>query len=152
MRWHVALILRRYQKRWTKVSQQENSQIICIYRKNKLFLLHVLKTRYSFLGSLSHFLVAFFYQPPMKKVTFYVDGFNFYYGLKTEKRVNAEWKKAYWIDLVKLFEQFLGENQVLEKVIYFTASPLNKEKSSRQSAFLNANKLINGDKFEIYKG
>ncbi|MBP6611320.1 MAG: NYN domain-containing protein [Paludibacter sp.] len=88
----------------------------------------------------------------MKRVTFYVDGFNFYYGLRTEKRVNKEWKKAYWIDLVKLFEQFLGENQTLVKVIYFTASPLNTDKSSRQSAFLNANKLINGDKFEIVRG
>lgn len=88
----------------------------------------------------------------MKRVTFYVDGFNFYYGLRTEKRVNKDWKKAYWIDLVKLFEQFLGENQTLVKVIYFTASPLNTDKSSRQSAFLNANKLINGDKFEIVRG
>lgn len=88
----------------------------------------------------------------MKRVTFYVDGFNFYYGLRTEKRVNKEWKKAYWIDLVKLFEHFLGEDQTLEKVIYFTASPLNHDKSSRQSAFLNANKLINGDKFEVVRG
>lgn len=40
----------------------------------------------------------------------------------------------------------------MEKVIYFTASPLNPTKSSRQSAFLNANKLINGDKFEIVRG
>lgn len=88
----------------------------------------------------------------MKRVTFYVDGFNFYYGLRTEKRINSEWKKAYWIDLVKLFEQFLGEEQTLEKVIYFTASPLNKDKSSRQSAFLNANKLINGDRFEVVRG
>lgn len=88
----------------------------------------------------------------MDRVTFYIDGFNFYYGLRTEKRINPEWKKAYWIDLVKLFGQFIGENQVLEKVIYFTASPLNKEKSIRQSAFLNANKLLNGDKFEVVRG
>lgn len=40
----------------------------------------------------------------------------------------------------------------MEKVIYFTASPLNREKSCHQSAFLNANKLINGDKFEIVRG
>ena len=33
---------------------------------------------------------------------------------------------------------FLGEGQEVEKVIYFTASLLNPEKSSRQSAFLNA--------------
>lgn len=88
----------------------------------------------------------------MKRVTFYIDGFNFYYGLKTIKKINPDWRQAYWIDLVKLFSQFLGENQTIEKVIYFTASPLNKEKSSRQSAFLNANKLINKDKFEVIRG
>lgn len=88
----------------------------------------------------------------MDRVTFYIDGFNFYYGLRTEKRINSEWRNAYWIDLVKLFQQFLGEDQVLEKVIYFTASPLNKEKSVRQSAFLNANKLLNDGKFEVVRG
>ena len=78
----------------------------------------------------------------MARVTVYVDGFNFYYGLRTQKRLDNKWLKSYWIDLVKLFEQFLGEDQTLEKVVYFTASPLNKDKSVRQSAFLNANKLI----------
>lgn len=51
-----------------------------------------------------------------------------------------------------MFEQFLGEGQTLEKVIYFTASPLNRDKSARQSAFLNANRLINGDRFEVVRG
>ncbi|MCQ2194175.1 MAG: NYN domain-containing protein [Paludibacteraceae bacterium] len=88
----------------------------------------------------------------MARVTVYVDGFNFYYGLRTKKREDRKWLKSYWIDLVKLFEQFLGEEQTLEKVIYFTASPLNKDKSARQSAFLNANKLINGQRFEIVRG
>ena len=55
-------------------------------------------------------------------------------------------------DIVKLCESFLGDGQVLEKVIYFTASPLSPQKNSRQSAFLNANKLINGDRFEIVRG
>lgn len=54
--------------------------------------------------------------------------------------------------MVKLCESFLGENQILAKVIYFTASPLSPQKNSRQSAFLNANRLINGDRFEIVRG
>lgn len=87
-----------------------------------------------------------------KRVTFYIDGFNFYFGLKRTKRINPEWDGLYWIDMVKLCESFLGDNQILEKVIYFTASPLSPQKNSRQSAFLNANKLLNGDKFEIVKG
>lgn len=87
-----------------------------------------------------------------QRVTFYIDGFNFYYGLKRTKRVEPQWADYYWIDLVKLCSSFLGENQILEKVIYFTASPLNSEKSSRQSAFLNANKLLNKERFEIIRG
>lgn len=87
-----------------------------------------------------------------KKVTFYVDGFNFYYGLKRKKQVDRSWQRFYWIDVVKLFEQFLGPDQELAKVIYFTASPLDPDKSSRQSAFLNANSILHPDKFEIVRG
>ena len=88
----------------------------------------------------------------MKRVTFYVDGFNFYYGIRTAKQIDRKQYKSYWINLVQFFSLFLGEDQTIEKVIYFTASPLNKEKSRHQSAFLNANKLINGDKFEVVRG
>ncbi len=87
-----------------------------------------------------------------QRVTFYIDGFNFYYGLRRTKRNEPQWGDYYWIDMVKLCQGFLGEGQEVEKVIYFTASPLNPEKSSRQSAFLNANKLINGESFEVVRG
>lgn len=59
-----------------------------------------------------------------KKVTFYVDGFNFYYGLKRKKQVDRSWQCFYWIDVVKLFEQFLGPDQELAKVIYFNVSSM----------------------------
>ncbi|MDE6736341.1 MAG: NYN domain-containing protein [Treponemataceae bacterium] len=88
----------------------------------------------------------------MKRVTFYIDGFNFYYGLMTSCKKNPGWKKFYWIDMVKLCESFLGDGQELCKVIYFTASPLDREKSSRQSSFLNANRLLNGERFEVVRG
>ena len=84
------------------------------------------------------------------RVVFYVDGFNFYYGLKRKKEADIKWKRFYWIDMVKLFEQFLGPDQVLERVIYFTASPLNPDKSSRQSAFLNANKILHPDQVTMF--
>lgn len=87
-----------------------------------------------------------------KRVIFYVDGFNFYYGLKRKKKADNKWRRFYWIDVVKLFEQFLGPDQELIKVVYFTASPLEPDKSSRQSAFLNANSLLHPDKFEIVRG
>lgn len=54
----------------------------------------------------------------MERVTFYIDGFNFYYGLKTQKDISPEWGKSYWIDLVKLCSQFLGPGQKLERVIF----------------------------------
>jgi len=88
----------------------------------------------------------------MERITVYVDGFNFYYGLKRQKGIDKEWKKFYWLDFVKFFEHFLGPNQVLEKVIYFTASPLNIQKNSHQSALLNANTLLNGNRFEVVRG
>ena len=87
-----------------------------------------------------------------KRVTFYIDGFNFYFGLKRSRKADNAWAACYWIDMVKFCESFLGEDQQLEKVVYFTASPLRGDKSSRQSAFLNANRLINGDRFEIVRG
>lgn len=87
-----------------------------------------------------------------KRVTFYIDGFNFYFGIKRARNIDKNWGKCYWIDVVKLCESFLGKNQTLEKVVYFTASPMNPSKNSRQSSFLNANKLINGEKFEIVRG
>lgn len=88
----------------------------------------------------------------MERVTFYIDGFNFYFGLKRSKQVDKVWGECYWIDMVKLCASFLSEGQQLEKVVYFTASPLSPQKNSRQSAFLNANAIINGDKFEVVRG
>ncbi len=125
---------------------------MCVYLKKVLPLQHYTMNRYSFLNSLSHFLVASFILFSMERVTFYIDGFNFYYGIKTEKDISPEWGKSYWIDLVKLCSQFLGSDQVLEKVIYFTASPLSRDASQRQSAFLNANRILNPAKFEVVRG
>jgi uncharacterized LabA/DUF88 family protein len=88
----------------------------------------------------------------MERVTFYIDGFNFYFGLRRTRKADKRWGISYWIDVVKLCNSFLSEEQTLEKVIYFTASPLSPERNSRQSAFLNANKLLNGERFEIVRG
>ena len=49
-----------------------------------------------------------------QKVIVYVDGFNFYYGLKSDHR----WKRYYWLDLVSLFEKFMRPDQELLKVKY----------------------------------
>lgn len=90
----------------------------------------------------------------MKRVIFYFDGFNFYNGLKDMSKKKPQWKNYYWIDLYKFCQQFVyaHEGNELVSIKYFTAPPQNDKKRSKQSAFLNANKLINGDKFLFYTG
>ena len=56
-----------------------------------------------------------------QRVIVYVDGFNFYYGLKKD----ARWKKYYWLDIVRLFEMFMRPNQELVAVKYFSARPVD---------------------------
>ena len=48
-----------------------------------------------------------------QKVIVYVDGFNFYYGLKSDHR----WKRYYWLDLVSLFEKFIHASTVATSLI-----------------------------------
>lgn len=95
---------------------------------------------------------GFFIFNMAQRVTFYIDGFNFYYALRRTKRIDAHWKRYYWLDIVKFCDSFLQDDQVLEKVVYFTASPLNPDKAYRQSQLLYANQLINGKKFEVIRG
>lgn len=66
-----------------------------------------------------------------QRVIVYIDGFNFYFGLKS----NAKWKKYYWLDIVKLFEMFMRPNQELVAVKYFSAKPDDIDQSLRQNAF-----------------
>jgi uncharacterized LabA/DUF88 family protein len=88
----------------------------------------------------------------MQRVTFYIDGFNFYNGLKAKMKTDPLWKKYYWIDIVALCEQFIGNGQELIKVKYFTAPPLNSGKQLRQAKLFKANTLLNPDIFKIILG
>ena len=81
-----------------------------------------------------------------QKVIVYIDGFNFYYGLRSEVR----WKPFYWIDLVKLFEMFMRPNQDLMAVKYFSAKIEDLDKSLRQNAFFQANR--ENSKFKLILG
>ena len=80
-----------------------------------------------------------------QKVIAYIDGFNFYYGLK-----QYPWKKYYWLDIVKLIESFLHSNQELIAVKYFSARPTDVDKRKRQDAFFQANK--ENPKFKLILG
>jgi uncharacterized LabA/DUF88 family protein len=88
----------------------------------------------------------------MKRVIFYFDGFNFYNGLKDKSFKDNLWRSYYWIDLVKFCEQFYTEGDSEVSVKYYTARPNNREKASKQAAFLNANKLINNSRFKVTYG
>jgi uncharacterized LabA/DUF88 family protein len=74
-----------------------------------------------------------------KRVIFYVDGFNFYYGLK-----NKSWKKYYWLDVVAFFNSFLKEDQELIEVNYFSARQKDTGKRDRQDLLFSANKNSKG--------
>ncbi len=80
-----------------------------------------------------------------QKVIVYVDGFNFYYGLKAK-----HWKKFYWLDVVKFFESMLSANQELVEVNYFSARPHNPCAARKQDLFFNANKR--NPKFHLILG
>jgi uncharacterized LabA/DUF88 family protein len=81
-----------------------------------------------------------------QRVIVYVDGFNFYYGLKKEQN----WKKYYWLDIVKFFELFMRPDQELIAVKYFSARVDDIDKGLRQSAFFQANK--ENKKFQLILG
>ncbi|GHU77216.1 hypothetical protein FACS189414_4150 [Bacteroidia bacterium] len=73
---------------------------------------------------------------PKQKVIFYIDGFNFYFGLR-----DKNWRKYYWLDMVGFFSSFLRSHQELVEVHYFSARPTNKDKSNRQDILFLANKM-----------
>ncbi|MCZ7609800.1 MAG: NYN domain-containing protein [Ignavibacterium sp.] len=80
-----------------------------------------------------------------QRIIYYIDGFNFYFGLKSKN-----WKKYYWLDLVKFCEQFIRPHQELVKVNYFSAIQKSKGKQDRQDLFLSANKQ--NPKFQLFLG
>lgn len=85
-----------------------------------------------------------------KRVIVYVDGFNFYYGLKSKSKQDASWKKFYWLDMVAFFEKMLKDDQELIEVHYFSARPHDVNVSKRQDSFFCANKL--NEKFKLTLG
>lgn len=80
-----------------------------------------------------------------KRVIFYIDGFNFYYGLKTKG-----WRKYYWLDCVSFFEKFLKLYKQLIELNYFSAKPKGSDKSQRQETFFSCNKV--NSKFQLHLG
>lgn len=66
---------------------------------------------------------------------------------------DPDWKRYYWIDFYKLCSQFIDTEQFeIVKIKYFTAPPLNPQKSQRQATLLAVNKLLNPGIFEVVPG
>jgi len=83
-----------------------------------------------------------------QRVIFYVDGFNFYYGLKS---MGKSWKKYYWLDMVKFCEQMVKPHQELVEVNYFSAAHNTENgKRKRQGQFFAANR--SNPKFHLFLG
>jgi uncharacterized LabA/DUF88 family protein len=80
-----------------------------------------------------------------QRVIVYVDGFNFYYGLKSRG-----WKKYYWLDVFKFFSSFLKPHQELVEVNYFSAIPDHRGQQQRQDLFFSANRL--NPRFQLHLG
>ena len=59
-----------------------------------------------------------------KKVIVYVDGYNFYYGLRNG---GAKWRPFYWLDIVKFFERMMLSDQELVEVNYYSARPIDDQ-------------------------
>ena len=85
-----------------------------------------------------------------QRVIVYVDGFNFYYGLKAIASKDKRWKKFYWLDIVSFFEKMLTDKQELVAVNYFSARPHDLNASKRQDLLFSANKL--NPKFRLILG
>jgi len=82
----------------------------------------------------------------MKRVIAYIDGFNFYFGLKSKG-----WQKFYWLNYQKLVQNLLHNDQKLELIKYFTAKiEAPPDKAQRQRLFLRALRTLGN--FEISYG
>ena len=73
----------------------------------------------------------------MERVTFYIDGFNLFYGLRSKG-----WQRYYWLDVCSLAQNLLHPGQTLIAVRYFTArvlpDPDDLGKPDRQNIYLEA--------------
>ena len=71
----------------------------------------------------------------------YIDGFNFYFGLKEAVKQRNAPHSIYWLDYWKLAEKIVKDRELIA-VKLFTARVKSQGKSERQNAWLNALKVF----------
>lgn len=70
----------------------------------------------------------------MQRVISYIDGFNLYYGLRSQR-----WRRFYWLNLYQMTLHLLKPSQHLVQIKYFTSIvDLPVPKHRRQATFLDA--------------
>ena len=119
----------------------------CLAQLLKCSLHNPIRVRYTeVFALLSEGFIILLYM--RKKVIVYVDGFNFYYGLKHSGR---KWKRIYWLDIVKFFESMMKPDQELVEVNYYSARPINDHQAyNNQDDLFCANQL--NPKFKLHLG
>ena len=83
-----------------------------------------------------------------KKVIVYVDGYNFYYGLRNGGK---RWRRTYWLDIVKLFDRMMFPDQELVEVNYYSARPVDDPQAYNNQDELFSVNLLN-PRFKLHLG
>jgi uncharacterized LabA/DUF88 family protein len=74
----------------------------------------------------------------MKKVIFFIDGFNFYHAI-----ANPKYQKYKWLNLKKFSNHFINKFEKIEEIYYFTAfTPWDKGKIKRHKIFIKAQESV----------
>jgi uncharacterized LabA/DUF88 family protein len=74
----------------------------------------------------------------MKKIIFFIDGFNIYHAI-----ANPEYQKYKWLDFNKFASHFINRSEKIEDIYYFTAlTSWNKDKVKRHKNFIKAQESI----------
>jgi len=74
----------------------------------------------------------------MKKVIFFIDGFNLYHAIE-----NPEYRKYKWLNFNKFSNYFINRFEKIEDIFYFTAlTPWNMDKVKRHKIFIKAQESV----------
>ena len=83
----------------------------------------------------------------LKRVIAYIDGFNLYFGLKSQN-----WKKYFWLNVHGMAKSLIKPDQELILTKYFTSRVTNNpQKQKRQNDFLEAIQTISSVKLYFGK-
>jgi uncharacterized LabA/DUF88 family protein len=74
----------------------------------------------------------------MKKIIFFIDGFNLYHAI-----ANQEYQKYKWLDLDQLANHFINRFEKIETIYYFTAlTHWNQDKVKRHNLYIKAQEAV----------